>query len=192
MQNQPKVSANLDHTNSPPLEGCPKGGVVNLPQQKVNNSPSKVSPVNDASITSNYLVINEIKIEFKPILNLPYNSKLKERAKALRNAENLPEVLFWMQVTKKRFHQIDFDRQRIIGNYIVDFFIKKLGLVIEIDGSSHDFDGDYDQKRENYLISLGLKIYRITVDDVMKNMDFALMGLENYIIEHYGEKFNLL
>ena len=132
-------------------------------------------------------LLNEIKIEFKPILNLPYNSKLKERAKALRNAENLPEVLFWIQVTKKRFHQIDFDRQRIIGNYIVDFYIKKLGLVIEIDGASHDFDSDYDEKRENYLISLGLKVYRITVGDVMKNMDFVLMGLENYIIKEYGD-----
>ena len=54
-------------------------------------------------------------------------------------------------------------------------------------GASHDFDGDYDEKRENYLISLVLKVYRITVGDVMKNMDFVLMGLENYIIKEYGD-----
>ena len=40
--------------------------------------------------------------------------------------------------------------------------------------------------REEYFISLGLKVYRISVDDVMKNMDFVLMGLEEYIIEQYG------
>ncbi|RZJ81352.1 MAG: endonuclease domain-containing protein [Flavobacterium sp.] len=118
--------------------------------------------------------------------NLPYNQTLKGRANALRHAKNLPEVLFWMRVTKKKFHGFDFDRQRVIGNYIVDFYIKKLSLAIEIDGSSHDFDGDYDERREKYLISLGLKVYRITVLDVLKNMDFALIGLENYIIEHYG------
>ena len=97
----------------------------------------------------------------------------------------MPEVLFWMQITKKRFHKIDFDRQRIIVNYIVDFYIKKLGLIIEIDGASHDDKELYDRAREKYFISLGLKIYRISVDDVMKNMDFALMGLENYIIDEY-------
>ena len=141
----------------------------------------------DNLIRNNFYTINDIKIKHQLIRFPPLNKSLKERAKALRNAENLPEVLFWMQVTKKRYHQIDFDRQRIIGNYIVDFYIKKLGLVIEIDGVSHDFDGDYDQKRENYLITLGLKVYRITVGDVMKNMDFVLIGLENYIIENYSD-----
>jgi very-short-patch-repair endonuclease len=129
--------------------------------------------------------INGDLIKSTPKQNLPYNPKLKERAKALRYAENLPEVLFWMQVNKKRFHGLDFDRQRVIGNYIVDFYIKQLGLIIEIDGKSHDFDGDYDEQREKYLTSLGLKVYRITVSDILKHMFFVLVGLENYIVEHY-------
>jgi very-short-patch-repair endonuclease len=91
-----------------------------------------------------------------------------------------------MQVNKKRFHGLDFDRQRVIGNYIVDFYIKQLGLVIEIDGKSHDFDGDYDEQREKYLTSLGLRVYRIAVSDILKHMAFTLVGLENYIIEHYS------
>ena len=56
------------------------------------------------------IIIDGIAITPFPKINLPYNPKLKERAKALRYAENLPEVLFWMQVTKGGFHQIDFDR----------------------------------------------------------------------------------
>ena len=129
--------------------------------------------------------INGDLIKSSPKQNLPYNPKLKERAKALRYVENLPEVLFWMQVNKKRFHGLDFDRQRVIGNYIVDFYIKQLGLVIEIDGKSHDFDGDYDEQREKYLTSLGLNVYRITVFDILKHMTFVLVGLENYIVERY-------
>ena len=132
------------------------------------------------------IYINGFIVKSSPKQNLPYNPKLKERAKALRYAENLPEVLFWMQINKKRFHGLDFDRQRVIGNYIVDFYIKQLGLIIEIDGSSHDFDGDYDERREKYLISLGLKVYRITVSDILKHMGFVLVGLENYIVEHYS------
>lgn len=129
--------------------------------------------------------INGDLIKSSPKQNLPYNPLLKERAKALRYAENLPEVLFWMQVNKKQFHGLDFDRQRVIGNYIVDFYIRQLGLVIEIDGKSHDFSGEYDEQREKYLNSLGLKIYRVTVDDILKQMVFVLTGLENYIVEHY-------
>ncbi len=136
----------------------------------------------------NSFAINGITIISCPKPNLPYNPELKERAKALRYAENLPEVLFWIQVTKRQFHGLDFDRQRVIGNYIVDFYIRQLSLVIEIDGASHIFNGDYDERREKYLISLGIKVYRITVVDVLKNMDFVLIGLENYIIEHYGIK----
>lgn len=132
------------------------------------------------------LSINEKLIKFAPILELPYNSALKERARKLRQARNLPEVLFWMQVTKGGFHKLDFDRQRVIGNYIVDFYIKKLGLVIEIDGSSHDGKEEYDAKRADYLISLGLKVYRISVDDIKQRMDVVLLKLEDYIIVNYG------
>jgi very-short-patch-repair endonuclease len=91
-----------------------------------------------------------------------------------------------MEVHRKKFHGIDFDRQRVIGNYIVDFYVKRLGLVVEIDGSSHDYTWEYDRCRDEFLSSLGLKVYRISVDDVMRNMRFVLMGLENFILEHYG------
>lgn len=91
-----------------------------------------------------------------------------------------------MQVTKGRFHNIDFDRQRVIGNFIVDFYIKQLGLVIEIDGSSHDTKIEYDTMREAYLISIGLKIYRIKVVNVMQNMSATLSELEKYIIQNFG------
>lgn len=132
------------------------------------------------------LIINGSTIKPNPILNLPYNPNLKVRAKELRRAENLPEVLFWMKVNKKQFHGIDFDRQRVIGNYIVDFYIKKLGLVIEIDGSSHDHKEEYDAQREEFLVSLGLRVYRIKVKDVMQRMGDVVVGLENYIIAKYS------
>ena len=155
--------------NSPPLEGCPTGGVVIISHEKE-------------------IFINKTKIIQNPILVLPFNEALKQRAKELRQAENLSEVLFWMQVTKGGFHKIDFDRQRIIGNYIVDFYVKNLGLIIEIDGSSHDNKQEYDAKRQQYLESLGLRVYKIQVVDVMKQMKTVLKDLENYIVEQYGEK----
>lgn len=135
---------------------------------------------------SKVLKIKNTFLKPNPITKLPYNPKLKLRARELRQAENLSEVLFWMQITKGRFYKIDFDRQRVIGNYIVDFYIKQLGLVIEIDGASHDHKIDYDKIREDFLISLGLKIHRIKVLDVMHNMPTVMTSLEEYIIENYG------
>ena len=155
--------------NSPPPQGCPQGGVV-----------SQGRVVED-------LIIKKSSIYFNPKLDLPCNIKLKERAKALRQAENLSEVLFWMQVTKGQFFKIDFDRQRIIGNYIVDFYVKKLGLIIEIDGSSHDGKEKYDAERDAYFQSLGLKVYHIPVVEVLQQMKLVMKKLEDFIIENYNQ-----
>jgi len=56
------------------------------------------------------LIIKENQLKTNYILNLPYNPKLKDRAKALRKAGNFAEVVFWKQVRNKEFWQIDFDR----------------------------------------------------------------------------------
>ena len=131
-------------------------------------------------------IIHDIPIKRNFVLNLPYNASLKSRAKALRKAGNFSEVVFWKEVRNKSFWNIDFDRQRIIGNYIVDFYVKTLGLVIEIDGSSHDNKEEYYQKREDYLLSLGLKVYRISDLRVKHDLNNVMIELENYIIEEFG------
>lgn len=117
---------------------------------------------------------------------LPYNPNLKSLLSGKRKAGILGEVIFWQQVRAKSFHKIDFDRQRIIGNYIVDFYVKRLGLVVEIDGWSHDFKKDYDRSRQEYFESLGLKVFRITDFDVKNNLDVVMKDLEMFIIEHFA------
>ncbi|MBK7215243.1 MAG: HsdR family type I site-specific deoxyribonuclease [Bacteroidales bacterium] len=106
----------------------------------------------------------------KNYFDLPYNPKLKERARALRQAGNLSEVLFWNQVKNKQFKGYDFDRQKIVGNYIVDFYCSNCNVVIEIDGNSHDDKAEYDAQRDEYLESLGLKVIHIPVAEVLQHM----------------------
>jgi len=122
------------------------------------------------------------------IENLPYHAKLKPLLPDKRKARILCEVLFWKQVHRGRFHQIDFDRQKIIENYIVDFYVKNLGLTIEIDGWSHDFKHEYDKKRQSDLESYGVKVFRISNHDIKNNMVIVIRDLENFIMEHYGIK----
>ncbi|REC43077.1 endonuclease domain-containing protein [Chryseobacterium sp. 5_R23647] len=130
--------------------------------------------------------INGIPIRINFVEHLPYNPQLKSLLHGKRKAGILSEVIFWKQVRAKSFHNIDFDRQRIIGNYIVDFYVKKLGLIIEIDGWSHDVKEVYDELRNKYLESLGLKIFRVTDFDVKNNLGRVMKGLEDFIVQHYA------
>ncbi|AZA84245.1 DNA methylase [Chryseobacterium lactis] len=130
--------------------------------------------------------INEVPIGRDFVQNPPYNPLLKIFLKEKRKAKILGEVIFWKKVRAKSFYAIDFDRQRIIGNYIVDFYVKTLGLVIEIDGASHDENQISDGARQEYLESLGLLVFRINDFDVRNNLDLVMKELEEFIIVHYG------
>jgi very-short-patch-repair endonuclease len=61
-----------------------------------------------------------------------------------------------------------------------------LGLVIEIDGSSHENKEEYDKKREEYLLSLGLKVYRISDSRIKHDLNNVMNELEQYIILEFG------
>ncbi|MEC5158598.1 endonuclease domain-containing protein [Chryseobacterium sp. MP_3.2] len=117
---------------------------------------------------------------------LPANKDLKQRARDLRKAGVLSEVLFWMQVKNGNFYGIDFDRQRVIGNYIVDFYVKSLDLVIEIDGSSHDEKAEYDDTRQKYLEELGLKVYRIEDYNIKNYLAQSIEKLKEFILLNFS------
>lgn len=130
--------------------------------------------------------IHEQPIYRRSVGILPRNKTLSGRAKALRKAGVLSEVIFWRQVRNDTFWAIDFDRQRIIGSFIVDFYVKSLGLIIEIDGSSHDNKQEYDTMREDFLSNLGLHVYRISDFRVKHDLDNVMKELEHYIIQEFG------
>jgi len=128
-------------------------------------------------------------------LMLPYNPNLKEKARELRKAGNLSEVLLWNKLKKGQMLGFDFTRQQIIGNYIVDYHCPKLNLVIEIDGESHDFKGriprpsrtpllekgEYDEKKNEFLKSLGLEVLHFKDIDVKKSLDNIVEQIEFWI-----------
>ena len=130
--------------------------------------------------------INGIEIFRRKIEVLPRNKELLNRSRSLRKGYVLSEVIFWKQVRNKEFHQIDFDRQKIIGNYIVDFYIKSLGVVLEIDGSSHNDKEEYDEKRQLFLESLDLVVYRISDNRIKNDLENVMKELEDFIIEKFS------
>ena len=109
---------------------------------------------------------------------LPFNPKLKERAKNLRKAGgNLAEVLLWNQLKNGQLLGLDFDRQKIIGNYIVDFYCAEQRLIIEVDGNSHDDKEEYDAQRDAYLMGLELSLIHILDTDVKQNLSNVMKML---------------
>lgn len=130
--------------------------------------------------------IQGIEIFRRKIELLPKNKDLLSRSRSLRKGYVLSEVVFWKQVRNKEFHQIDFDREKIIGNYIGDFYIKSLGVVIEIDGSSHNDKEDYDNKRQLFLESLDLVVYRISDYRIKNDLINVMKELEDFIIEKFS------
>ena len=102
--------------------------------------------------------------------SLPYNPALKTQAKQLRRAGILHEALLWCELKNKKLNNLDFDRQKIIGNYIVDFYCAERAVVIELDGITHDNKQDTDIRREKYLYNLDLKIIRLLAKDVLQNL----------------------
>src|SRR5688572_1193416 len=93
---------------------------------------------------------------------IPYSPHLIPLAKKLRKNMTLSEVLLWDILKQKQMFGFDFDRQRPIDNYIVDFYCKDLMLAIEIDGDSHDFEEAYvnDMHRQKRLEELEVRFLR--------------------------------
>jgi very-short-patch-repair endonuclease len=114
-------------------------------------------------------------------MSLPYSSELKKRARELRKAGNLSEALFWQQVKRKQFCGLDFDRQKVIGRYIVDFYCASLKLIIEIDGDSHNNKEKYDDERNSFLERFGLRVIHIDDKDIKRNLDGVMIWLNEIL-----------
>lgn len=112
---------------------------------------------------------------------IPYDPKLKQIAKNLRNNSTLSEVLLWQHLKSKKMKGYDFHRQKPLGNYIVDFFCNDLMLAIEIDGISHDEKIANDKKRQKHLESLGIIFLRFNDLDVKRNIEGVLLEIEKWI-----------
>jgi len=104
-------------------------------------------------------------------MNSINNSKLTGIAKILRKNMTKEEKHFWYDFLKKL--PVTIHRQKVIGDYIVDFYCADAKLVIELDGSQHyELQGKRsDAMRDSYLKSLGLTVVRYSNLDICRRFD---------------------
>jgi very-short-patch-repair endonuclease len=117
--------------------------------------------------------------------HLPSNKNLNEFKRQLRIDNTLPEKLVWYNLLRQNQTGHTFTRQYNIGNYILDFYCKKLKLNIELDGKTHDATFDEDIIRDKYLTNLGIKVLRIGNTDVLYNLDGVRIFLEEYLKSNF-------
>ena len=94
-----------------------------------------------------------------------------DRARDLRRANLSPEQLLWTALRNEQIGGLKFRRQHPIGPYVVDFYCHGEHLVVEVDGFSHDEKAPEDAERTKFLEGRGLRVLRVTNDDVMSNLD---------------------
>jgi len=115
-----------------------------------------------------------------------YNKDLKHLARNLRNDSTKGEVILWSEVLRARkMKGYQFNRQfpMDIGGkgIIVDFICRKLKLIIEVDGYSHNFKYEEDLNRDKLLNELGYKVIRVFEQEVRHDLDNVVRVIENEI-----------
>ena len=97
------------------------------------------------------------------------NSRLTSNARNLRKNMTKEERHLWYDFLREL--PVNVHRQKVIGRYIVDFYIAEIKLVIELDGSQHyeETAVHKDMERDVYLRSLGISVVRYSNADVNKN-----------------------
>jgi len=123
---------------------------------------------------------------------LPYNKNLKEFSRDLRSHSTLSEILLWQKLRASQFRGYAFNRQKPLGNYIVDFYCLKLDLVIEVDGNSHFFEESVveDQERQKVIERMGLNFLRFSDLEVKRSMPSVLEEI-GYFIDDFEKKNQL-
>lgn len=101
---------------------------------------------------------------------LPYNKNLNVRARELRKNMTKAEKKIWQFLRTLPYQVL---RQRVIDNFIVDFYCAHFKLVIEIDGDSHFTEEGtaYDKERTNILKGYEIKVIRFTNNDIINNFE---------------------
>lgn len=101
-------------------------------------------------------------------------TQLRKNAKRLRSDMTEAEWALWYHLRAKRFCGIKFYRQKIVGNYIADFLSLNPKLIIELDGSQHAEQIEYDRIRTAYLEEQAFTVIRFWNDEVLRDINMVL------------------
>ena len=112
---------------------------------------------------------------------LKYNPDLVSNAKTLRKNMTKEERHLWYDYL--RTYPLKFVRQKVLGEYIADFYCASANLVIELDGSQHYQETGlaYDEIRTEFLQEFGIQVIRIPNNQVNSNFESVCKYIDRVV-----------
>lgn len=104
----------------------------------------------------------------------PVWQAIKPLARQKRHEPTQAEEVLWQRLRDRQIAGAKFRRQHAIERFIVDFYCSTTRLVIEVDGSIHDYTPEEDAARQAYLESLGLRVVRLSNEQVLDEIRHVL------------------
>jgi len=95
------------------------------------------------------------------------------RTRALRREATPAERALWEYLSRKAAGA-KFSRQMPLGPFFADFLCRELGLVVELDGFSHDVAPERDARRDRWMAEQGLTVLRFTNAEVLGNVSYTV------------------
>lgn len=114
------------------------------------------------------------------------NPKTKHNAIELRKKLTPAERKLWARIRNDQLG-VTFRRQHAIGNFIPDFVCVEKKLILELDGSQHLEQVEYDSERTKYFETMGYKVIRFWNNDVTKSIDSVLTVILNMVNEEINK-----
>ena len=110
-----------------------------------------------------------------------YNSRLTSTAKRLRREMTKEERHLWYDFLKQL--PVTVHRQKVLENFIVDFYVASCRIVIEIDGSQHyeEFHQQKDMQRDSILTQMGCTVLRYSNADINQRFQSVCCDIWNHI-----------
>jgi len=110
------------------------------------------------------------------------DTHLIARARELRNRSTPFEARLWRHLSNSQLDGYKFRRQHVIDRFIVDFYCASAKLVVEVDGSIHDYTVAEDAIRQQFLEEVhGLTFLRFSNSDVLGNINGVLEAIAEYL-----------
>ena len=102
---------------------------------------------------------------------------MKQRARQLRSNMSPTETLLWKHLRSRRFAGFKFRRQHVLGPWIVDYCCCEAGLVLELDGESHEGREEEDRNRQGWLEAQRWQVMRFQNSELYNRLDEVLLEI---------------
>ena len=114
--------------------------------------------------------------------------KIFGHAEQLHRNMSPAETKLWKHLRSHQMSDVHFRNQHAIGNYIVDFCAPRKKLIIELDGSQHLEQKEYDEERTKYLEARGYRVLRFWNNEIMNNTEAVVKVIWSVLNDEKGDE----